>query len=299
MLLSGIICQIGLDDKQDFLTLHLFPLRNALSPVKITTLRTHKMGYELTLFNAFLLIGAGFFAGIINTIAGGGSMLTLPALMVMGMPADIANGTNRVGILLQSIVGSQRFHKSGKLELSTIAPTLTPTLLGAVLGASLASFMPEAVLKNALLITMLAMALIMLLWPAIVAPPAGTPTYTVKERPAAWIGFFIAGAYGGFIQAGVGFIIIAAVAGGLRYDLVRTNALKMAITAALSLVALIIFLLNGQVLIIPGLILAIGTIAGTMVSVNFSLNVPQAVLKWTMFGIIVLACIAAYLKAPA
>lgn len=254
------------------------------------------MEYELSILSITLLIGAGFLAGFINTIAGGGSMLTLPALMIMGMPADIANGTNRVGILLQSIAGAHGFYKKGKLQPTTIIPTIIPTLLGSLIGALLASYMPGAWLKNILLLTMLAMAAIMLVFPSFVAPPPGTPTFTLKERPAAWFGLFLAGAYGGFVQAGVGFIIIAALAGGLRYDLVRTNALKMAITAALTVVALGIFLIRGQVLIIPGLILAIGTVAGAMASVNFAVQVPQAVIKWAMFGMVVVACIMAYLS---
>jgi len=252
------------------------------------------MEFELTLVSITLLVTAGFLAGFINTIAGGGSMLTLPALMIFGMPADIANGTNRVGILLQSFAGARGFHKKGKLTPSTIIPTLVPTLIGAFFGSLLASYLPVSWLKPALLGTMLAMAVLMLIKPSVVAPPEGTPAYTLKERPMAAIGLFIAGFYGGFIQAGVGFIIIAAVAGGLRYDLVRTNALKMAITAALTIIALAVFVARGQVLWIPGLTLAIGMVAGAMASVQFAINVPQSVLKWTLFVMVLITCAAAF-----
>ena len=187
------------------------------------------MEFELTITSISLLIGAGFLAGFINTIAGGGSMLTLPAFMILGMPADIANGTNRVGIFLQSLAGARGFYKEGKLAPATIVPTLVPTLIGAFLGSMLASYLPVSWLKPTLLGTMLAMAVLMLVKPSVVAPPEGTPTYTLSERPMAMLGLFFAGFYGGFVQAGVGFLLIAAVAGGLRYDLVRTNALKMAI----------------------------------------------------------------------
>lgn len=252
------------------------------------------MEFELTLVSVSLLVVAGFLAGFINTIAGGGSMLTLPALMIFGMPADIANGTNRVGILLQSLAGARGFHQKGKLAPSTIVPTLIPTLVGALFGSLLASYLPVSWLKPALLSTMLGMAILMLLKPSVVAPPEGTPTYTLKERPVAVLGLFIAGFYGGFVQAGVGFIIIAAVAGGLRYDLVLTNALKMAITAALTVIALGVFILRGQVLWIPGLVMAVGTVAGAMASVQFAINVPQSVLKWVMFVMVLITCLAAY-----
>lgn len=252
------------------------------------------MEFELSVLSISLLIVAGFLAGFINTIAGGGSMLTLPALMIFGMPADIANATNRVGILLQSFAGASGFHKKGKLAPATIVPTLVPTLMGALFGSLLASYMPVSWLKPTLLVTMLGMAILMLVKPSVVAPPEGTPAYSLRERPTAAIGLFIAGFYGGFIQAGVGFLIIAAVAGGLRYDLVRTNALKMAITAALTVIALVVFVARGQVLWIPGLVLAVGMVAGAMASVQFAINVPQSVLKWTLFAMVLVTCVAAY-----
>jgi uncharacterized membrane protein YfcA len=252
------------------------------------------MEYELSLLFVFLLIISGFFAGFINTIAGGGSMLTLPALMILGMPADIANGTNRVGILLQSIAGARRFHQKGKLEPASIIPTLIPTLSGSLIGSLLASYLPVVFLKPALLITMLGMALIMLVRPSVVAPPAGTPIYTLKERPMAWFGLFVAGLYGGFVQAGVGFILIAALAGGLRYDLVRSNALKMAITVPVTVVALTVYVLRDQVQWIPGLVLAIGMVLGAMASVQFAINVPQSGLTWVMFGLVLLVGLAAF-----
>lgn len=252
------------------------------------------MEFELSLISISLLVTAGFLAGFINTIAGGGSMLTLPAFMILGLPADIANGTNRVGILMQSIAGARGFHKKGKLAPSTIVPTLVPTLIGALFGSLLASYLPVVWLKPALLVTMLGMAVLMVVKPAVVAPPAGTPAYTLKERPLAAVGLFIAGLYGGFVQAGVGFIIIAAVAGGLRYDLVRTNALKMAITAALTVIALGVFMFRGQVMWIPGLVMAVGMVAGAMASVQFAINVPQSVLKWVLFVMVLITCLAAY-----
>ena len=252
------------------------------------------MEFELTLVSVSLLVTAGFFAGFINTIAGGGSMLTLPAFMILGLPADTANATNRVGILLQSIAGMRGFHKAGKLAPSTIVPTLMPTLVGALLGSLLASYLPVTWLKPTLLATMLAMAAIMLVQPSVVAPPAGTVAHTLRERPLAAFGLFIAGFYGGFIQAGVGFLLIAAVAGGLRYDLVRANALKVAITAALTVIALVVFIARDQVMWIPGLVMAVGTVVGATVSVRFAIKVPQAVLKWVLFGMVLLTCGAAY-----
>ncbi|MEX2488261.1 MAG: sulfite exporter TauE/SafE family protein [Pseudomonadales bacterium] len=252
------------------------------------------MEYELNLLMIVVLLIAGLVGGFINTLAGGGSMLTLPALMMVGMPADIANASNRVGVLLQSVAGARGFHMAGRLDAPAIGPVLIPTLAGALVGALAASYLPVWLLKPILLSTMVVMALIMLIRPNVVVPPEGTPAYPLRERPGAAIGLFLAGLYGGFVQAGVGFILIAALAGGLRYDLVRTNALKMVCTAAFSVVALAIFIARDQVLWIPGLVVAAGTIAGALLSVRFAINVSQTTLKWILFVMVVLTCGAAY-----
>ena len=86
-----------------------------------------------------LLVGTGFVAGVINTLAGGGTNLTLPALMVMGMPADVANATNRLGVVLQSAVALVGFRKHDKLPMEDVGPILMPTLVGGLAGAAAAA----------------------------------------------------------------------------------------------------------------------------------------------------------------
>ena len=252
------------------------------------------MDLELSIINISLLVAAGLIGGFINTLAGGGSMLTLPALMMMGMPADFANATNRVGVLLQSMTAVRGFNKYDRLDSAAILPMLAPTLLGALAGSLAASFLPVWLLKPTLLSSMVLMALVMLIRPDVVAPDPDSQPLTLKQRPAAAAGLFFAGVYGGFVQAGVGFILLAALAGGLRYDLVRANALKMVATAVFSIVALVVFVAREQVLWIPGLILAAGTVAGASLSVRFAIKVSQSTLKWLLFIMVSITCTAAF-----
>lgn len=251
------------------------------------------MEYDLNLIMITLLIVTGVISGFINTLAGGGSMLTLPALMMLGMPADVANATNRVGVLMQSVTGVKGFADNDRLDNAAILPVLVPTIAGALAGSLLASYLPVSYLKPVLLGTMITMALVMLVRPGTVVPPEGTIPRKLKAHPLAALGLFGAGLYGGFIQAGVGFILIAALAGGLRYDLVRTNALKVVCTAVFSAVALLIFALRGQVWWIPGAVLAVGSIAGAWLSVRFALNVSQNTLKWLLFIMVTASCAGA------
>jgi len=249
--------------------------------------------FEISPIFIALLLSTGLIAGVINTLAGGGSNLTIPALMVLGLPADIANATNRVGVFLQCLVATRGFDKRGKLERDDVGPILVPTLIGSAIGAVAASYMPTSYLKPVLLLTMIIMALIILIRPNTIATAPGETYQKMKGNHRAWLSLFIAGLYGGFVQAGVGFILLAALAGSLRYDLTRANALKMLCTGVLTSAALIIFIWRGQVMWVPGLILAVGTMAGAQIGVKLALKTSQKTMKWFLLIMTLLASAAA------
>ena len=248
---------------------------------------------DISLFSVTLLIGTGFAAGIINTLAGGGSNLTLPALMVMGMPPEVANATNRVGIFLQCLTGAAGFKKHDKMPLQDISHIMLPTLTGALFGAATASYAPSWVLKPMLLSAMLIMAFIMLIKPGIMTPDPDTIPNKVADTPSSWLSLGVAGFYGGFVHAGVGFILLAALAGTLRYDLVRANALKLLVSMAFTGVALVIFILRDQVLWVPGLILSVGFIAGAQLAVKLAIKASPEAMKKFLFVMTLAGCIAA------
>jgi len=249
------------------------------------------MSYDIVLL--FGLAFTGLVAGWINTLAGGGSNLTLPMLMVLGLPPDVANGTNRVAVALQCMVGVRGFDQHGRLDKPAIVPILVPCLLGGGVGALIAATLPNVALKPLLLGTVITISFIIIIRPNFIAPPPGTPVIAVSDSRTGWWMLFISGIYGGFVQASVGFILLATLAGVLRYDLVRANALKVACTLAFTLLSLGIFIAFGQVAWIPGLVLAIGTMAGAWFSVKFAVRVSQNTIKWILFAMTVAACVAA------
>ena len=250
---------------------------------------------QLDLFSILLLSITGFIAGGINTVAGGGSNITLPALMMFGLPADIANGTNRVAILMQSVVGVAGYDKHKTLDRPAIIPILIPSILGGLLGALSASIIPNVFLKPILLLTILSMSALILVRPEIIAPPEGTTALSPKENRAAWWSLFLAGLYGGFVQAGVGFILLAALSGGLRYDLIRANALKMVCALAFTIVSLVIFIIFDQVWWIPGLIIGTGSMLGAHLAVNIAVKASQNSIKWFLFVMTLFAVIGGFL----
>lgn len=239
-----------------------------------------------------VLLIVGVVSGFVNTLAGGGSMLTLPALMMMGVPADLANGTNRLAVLAQSVTGASGFDQAGRLERGAILGILVPTVIGAGIGALAASFIPVHLLKPILLLVMLGVASTLLL-PKTKVASDGRGESKDGLTLLGWLGLFGAGLYGGFIQAGVGFILVAVLSGILRFDLVQSNALKLVCTGIFSCVALCIFAYQGQVLWTMGAVLATGSIIGAILSVRFTIQTSEATLRSIMFIMVVLSCLSA------
>lgn len=250
---------------------------------------------EILLYS--LLAVAGIAAGFLNTMAGGGSMLTLPVLMLLGLPADVANGSNRLAVVTQSLSGMLGFRRRGKLDERALLPVVAPTVVGAVAGAMLAASVPAEALKYVLLGTMMAMALVMALAPKVVTAPEDEAPRLGSRRLAGTAALLGAGLYGGFVQAGVGFLLLGAIGGVLRYDLVRANALKLACTCIFSVAALAVFVIAGQVSWAPAALLAAATTIGAQLGVRFAVNAPQRVLRGIVLVCVLATCVAALLKA--
>lgn len=253
------------------------------------------MDYEFSWLMALLLVSTGIIAGFINILAAGGSFLTIPALMLFGIPADIANATNRVGVLLQSVEGIRGFSKKGILDWTAVIPILVPTLAGSLAGSLLASYLAAEILEPVILATLVSMATLMVLKPSFVTPPPGTVPLSPWQTPVGFAGMFFAGVYGGFIQAGVGFVLIAALCGALRYDLKRANALKIAATLVFTCVSLVVFIARDQILWVPGLLLAVGSVIGARLAVRFTVSVKQEILRRFLLLVVAAVCLVVWL----
>lgn len=254
------------------------------------------MEFELNLFTGALLAIAGFAAGFINIIAGGGAMITVPLMILFGMPADVANGSNRLAVITQSLVAVQRFNQKDIFKGIDIVALLAPTVLGTILGALLISYLPEHMIKMVLLSTMIVIAIAIMFFPESVFANEDEAPLHIRDRPSGIFWMFLAGFYGGAIQAGVGFLLLAILGGVLRYDLVRGNALKMVCTLLFGCLSLLIFVYRGQVWWGPAIILGISSVAGVIVSVNFALKVQQSTLKKILLAMVIVACLAALIS---
>lgn len=213
------------------------------------------------------LFGAGLVAGALNVIGGGGSFLTLPLLIFMGLPPSVANATNRVGIFFQNVGAVWGFHRHGVVEWRYLVWAAAPATLGSLMGAWFAVAMSGEDFKRLLAFLMVAVTL----W-TLVDPLKKVETGGEGRQPNLYmvaVGFFFVGIYGGFVQAGVGFLILAATTmAGL--DMVKGNGVKVLTVLIYTFFALCVFIYHDKVRWEPGLALAAGTIVGSQIGVKLT-----------------------------
>ena len=216
---------------------------------------------------AWAILGvAGFVGGALNVVAGGGSFLTLPVLIFLGLPSTVANATNRVGVVIQSVGGVWGFHRHAVLDWRWGLWASVPCLAGAALGAWAALHVGDAAFRRILALVMVAVTL----W-TLVEPFKGRSRVAVRSprSPAVFVGLLGVGLYGGFVQAGVGFLVLA-VTTHAGFDLVRGNAVKVLTVLGLTLLSLLIFVSAGKVDWSMGLALGLGSLLGSLVGVRLT-----------------------------
>lgn len=218
-----------------------------------------------------LVIVVGFFVGFINTLAGGGSILSLPLLIFLGLPANVANGTNRIGVLFQSITATGSFSKFKIINIKHALLFAIPSVIGAVIGAMLAVNIDESMLEKAIGFVLIIMFFVILYKPE--KWLNGKENLKSSPNLLQIIVFFLMGLYGGFIQLGAGFFYIAAFVLSAGIDIIKANILKVIIIGLYTLVAIPVFIFNNQVNFELGLILAVGNIIGAYIA-------AKATIKW-------------------
>ena len=238
-------------------------------------------------YHYVLLVAVGFAVGFINTVAGGGSLLSLPTLIFLGLPPAVANGTNRVAIVIQTALATAGFKSKG---VSTFPFNLylgIAAFLGAILGAWIAIDINGETFNRILAMVMLAVVLIIIFKPKMRLEDM-EERLTGKYLWLTLIVFFFFGIYGGFINAGLGFLMIFFMHYVNRMNLVRVNATKVAVVFIYILSALAVFALNDKVNWKLGLILAIGNGSGAWVASRYSVKKGDGFIK-TFLVVVVIA----------
>ncbi len=229
-------------------------------------------------YHYVLLIAVGFAAGFINTVAGGGSLLSLPTLIFLGLPPAVANGTNRVAVVIQTALATAGFKSKGVSTAPFNIYLGISALLGSIIGAKVAVDIKGETFNTILGLVMIVVVLIIVFKPKL-------KLTEMQERLTGkylWIGcivFFFFGIYGGFINAGIGFIIILFLHYVHQMTLVRSNATKVAVVFMYSVSALIVFALNDKIDWVMGLILAVGNGSGAWLASRVSVAKGDGFIK--------------------
>ncbi len=238
----------------------------------------------MSAFELTLLFAGGVCAGVVNTIAGAGSLLTVPLLVLLGLPGTLANGTNRVGVCVQNAVAAWRFRAERVSGFRPAIPVLVPTLAGSVTGAYAISTVSDKTFERLFGIVMLA------LLASVLRAPARRQSHPEQKRkaPAAAAPLFFAiGLYGGALQAGVGIVLVIALS-HTGLDLVRANSVKVVVILALTAVALPVFIAQHQIAWLPATILAAGQSLGATLGARWTVRGGERVIR----PILALACLA-------
>jgi len=237
----------------------------------------------LDINSILILVGIGLFAGIVNTLAGGGSLVTLPVLILfLGLDEATANGTNRLMVIVAAVVASYGYKSKG---ISTHPYGLyfgIAATFGAIIGAKIAIDIDGDTFKRFLAIIMITVGLIIVFRSKSIASLNLPERLSGKYLVAALIGFFFIGIYGGFLQAGVGIIIMLLLTQVSRLSLVRTNSVKAFSVFFYSIAAVLIFALDGKIIWMVGLWMVLGSIVGAWLSSRWSVDKGDKVIRITL-----------------
>jgi uncharacterized membrane protein YfcA len=247
----------------------------------------------LDIIDYLLIVGVGLVAGFINVLAASGSMLVLPLLIFLGLPASVANATNRVAIVLQNMVAVGNFRKQHLISFKLTWPIAFSALVGALIGAFIAVEIDEKYLEYTIASLLLLMFFLLFFKPSawIKGKAAGA-----QGLSKTWqlIIFFFIGLYGGFIQAGVGLFLLAGLVLGVGYDLVKANAAKVFIVLIYTPLALAIFIYNDMVDWRAGLVLAVGNMIGAFFASKYAQRIGAGFIRYLLMIVLVASALKMY-----
>ncbi len=233
-----------------------------------------------------LVFAAGTLSGIINVMAGGGSALTLPLLIFLGLDGAMANGTNRIAIFVQSIFAVWSFRQQKMHQFRESLRLSGWTLPGGVLGALAALKIGNEWFERILAIVLIWVIVSMFTSPGNRSGPAGLPD--PRRRWLVYPAMFAIGFYGGFIQVGVGFMLMAALFHLLKMNLIEVNMHKVFIVMIFTIPALAIFIISGKVDWWWGLSLAAGNSLGGWWAARVSVKKGEKVIRYVLFAAMLL-----------
>jgi uncharacterized membrane protein YfcA len=242
----------------------------------------------MTIYEIIILIIGGVLVGFINTLAGGGSIISLSLLMyVVGLPPGVANGTNRIAVTLQTLTASSTFKRQNILDWRKGLKLGIPSAFGSLVGAWVAVDIQEDIFEKAMAIIMIVMLGFIFYKPELWLKGKQE---LMDKKVSLWTMFlfFIIGIYGGFIHAGIGYLLLIGIVLGAGYDLVKANAIKVFIVLLYAPFSLAVFIYHDQISYLYGFVLAIGNIIGALIASRFAITKGANFVRWVIFFVVLI-----------
>lgn len=240
-----------------------------------------------------MLVGSGILVGVINTFAGAAAVLTIALFSFLGLPLSVANATNRIPVILQTVTMSVGFFRQGLLDLRLGLKLTIPTVIGAVIGSEFVSRIDAS-----LFVWLLVGALFMLFAMLVLDPTKALKGRQTIDKPRTihYILLLGIGLYGGAFHIGVGYLFLALLIMGMGYNLLAANALKGFIVLVYTIFSLVVFALNGEVNWGYGLVHGVGNLIGAYFATKYARYIPIGVLRYALLLIIGLTIVYLFIE---
>lgn len=232
----------------------------------------------MNVFEILLLIGTGLLAGFLNVVAGGGSLITLPVLIFLGVPSTMANATNRLGLFFQNIFSVSGFRSKGVGVFPFTYWVAISSCAGSLVGSLIAVDIPDGVFNRMLAIIMILVMIVTVFKPGF-GKKNESGLFSPRRNTISIVLFFFVGIYGGFIHAGVGFLKIALLSLIHGLPMAKVNSIKVFVALCYTGVAMVVFIYNDMILWIYGFALATGTSAGGWIASRWSTGVDDKYIR--------------------
>ncbi len=234
-----------------------------------------------------MLVVSGIIVGIVNTLAGGGSVITMTMFMALGLPINVANGSNRIAVLFQNLTATVTFLRKRMLNIRHGLRLSIPVIIGNIAGSIVATHINETVFK----ICFGAILLVILLYIIFDNRIKIREGHNIDIKPLHYLWFLLIGFYGGYIYVGIGYLILAITLWSMRMDIVTANVIKNFVIFVATPFSLAVFMLNGQVDYMFGLLHGVGNIVGSFLASHYMVGWGKGFIK-TFIAVLVIICFA-------
>lgn len=241
------------------------------------------MGYDVI----FMLIVSGIAVGIINTLAGGGSIITMTLFMALGLPITDANGTNRIAVLLQNFTASITFMRKRMLDIKNGLLLSIPVIIGNIAGSLVATNIDERIFKICFGVVLL----VILAYMIFDNHKRFHGGQRMEIRPIHYLWFLIIGFYGGYIYIGLGYLILAISLWSMKLDIITANVIKGFVIFIATPFSLLVFMIHGQVDYAYGILHGAGNVIGAYLASHYLVGWGGRFVK-IFTTVIVLVCFA-------